>query len=132
MASVQSALLSVERSPLDGVARGVLRASPGGAPPVERPAPPDGGTVSVPLAEGTELAVRVRPAAPAWLPQWTLFDPFRRDTQQWEPILTPPGLEEAQWSLHARPLRHPAWQVVRRLLASGLAVLLALAVGWRP
>ena len=125
------AQLRVERAPLDGVAGGALVARLGADAPRRLPLRDAAADLPLdPQASGL-LELRVRPPHRSGLPAWRLLDPLRRDVQQWEPILLAPTLTAPRFDLPAASLRHPVWQVLRRLLAAGLAGLLLWAAARR-
>ena len=123
--------LQVERALLDGVHGGALVVQRGQDPP--RWLSMEGAAADLPpdLPLDGLVEARVRPPLPPNLPDWRLLDPLRRDVQQWEPLVLAPTLIDARFSLPAASLRHPAWQVLRRLLAALLAVLLVWSAARR-
>ena len=64
------------------------------------------------------------PSPPSGLPDWTLFDPYRRELAVWESWPAAAGPDPIL--LRAPPLRAPGWRVLRRVLPLlSLGVLLA-------
>lgn len=124
--------VAVTRSLLDGAAGGTLEVVGDRGTREWRGLPPPGGAASVPTHGEAQVRLRVAPRFWPTLPAWALLDPLRRDVQEFEPLLVPDGPTEAPLEVATQPLRAPAWQVLRRLLAAFAAGGLALAALRRP
>jgi hypothetical protein len=80
-------------------------------------------TLDIPMREGV-LALRVElvPETPEDWPRWSLLDPFWRTSHGWEPIPLSAAQETGSWVMTAPAFGSPVWQVLRRIVRTGLVI----------
>ena len=120
--ALSEVVVGLERAPLDGLSAATIETARLGGQGEwwslgwfdldEGEAP----VVSTAQPSMSRVQVRARAKHGSWLPEWSLLDPYRRDVQAWELMIVDPQIMRASWQLPARPLQHPAWSVLRRLI----------------